>query len=115
ARVRPEGDDGCRRTRCLRRLEHPAVSEVDAVEAPDRDGPFRRRELSRIVSDLHSRASASSGGMIRSGSTSSIEKGPILVRRNDRQCPPSASAIARTYVPELTRRSSRAQPSLYVM
>ena len=37
--------------------------------------------------------------------------GPISVRRSARQCPPSASAIDRTYVPDETRSSRRAMPS----
>ena len=45
--------------------------------------------------------------MIRSGSDSSTWNGPISVRRSAVQWPPSASAIARTYVPEETCSSSR--------
>ncbi len=75
-------------------------------EPPRHDGPTRRVSL---------RASASSGGMKRSGSASSMENGPISTRRSVRQCPPRTSATARTYVPELTRRSSRASPSVYAM
>ena len=51
--------------------------------------------------------SASAGGRIRSSSASSTEKGPTSSRRSVRQCPPSASAIERTYVPDPTRRSRR--------
>src|SRR5919201_1455260 len=108
----PEGDHGHGRSCRLRRVEDTPMAQVDAVEAPDRDRTFPGTQLGRIVGDVHSRASASSGGMSRSGSASSTENGPISVRRNDRQWPPRASATARTYVPELTRRSSRATPLL---
>src|SRR5215213_1610413 len=59
------------------------------------------------------RSNTCTGGSIRSESASSTDNGPISSRRNVRQWPPSAAAIARTYVPELTRRSSVATPSLY--
>ena len=49
------------------------MAEVDAVEASERNGPLARPELVRRTGDLHSRASASSGAMIRSGSASSTE------------------------------------------
>src|SRR6185437_5197254 len=42
--------------------------------------------------------SASAGGTSRSSSASATENGPPSSRRRVRQCPPSASAIERTYV-----------------
>src|SRR6185437_5913632 len=57
--------------------------------------------------------SASAGGTSRSSSASATENGPTSSRRRVRQCPPSASAIERTYVPDPTRRSRRAMPSAY--
>ena len=81
-----------------RRREHGAMTAVHAVEAPDRDRAWLALDLLRSGDDVHvaSLASASSGGMIRSGSASSTENGPISVRRSVTQWPPSASAIART-------------------
>src|SRR5262249_14445804 len=114
-RVGPERDHGGRRARAQGRLEHPTVSPVYAVEGADGDHPLARRELAGVERDLHSRASATSAETMRSRSASSTENDPTSVRRRLLQCPPRASAIARTYVPELTRRSSRATPSLYVM
>ena len=79
------------------RREHRLVAAMDAVEAPDRDRA--RAPLDRLgcARDVHeSLARASSGSSIRSQSASSTENGPISVRRSVRQCPPSASAIART-------------------
>src|SRR5581483_2597722 len=60
-----------------------------------------------------SRASASEGGISRSGSASSTSNGPTAVRRSVAQCPPSAAAIERTYVPEPTWSASRTVPSVY--
>ena len=94
------------------RVDHGQVAPMDAVEAADGDRARQLLELGRVVDDPHtSLASASSGGMMRSGSASSIPNGPISVRRSDTQCPPRRSAIARMYVPDPTSRSSRATPS----
>src|SRR5439155_22193006 len=114
-RVRPEGDHGGRGPSGAGRIEDPPVAEMDAVEAPDRDGTLTGGELFGTPGDPHSRASASSGGMNRSGSASSTVNGPISVRRSVRQCPPRTSAMARTYVPELTRRSSCTESPVYAM
>src|SRR4051812_37926691 len=122
SRMRLEGGAGRRQTRGGRGLEHAPVADVDAVEGPDRDRTRALLELRGRPCDLHgplrpagrpTRASASSGGIIRSGSASSTRKGPTSVRRSVRQWPPSAVAIARTYVPEPTFRSRRAIPSPY--
>ncbi len=94
--MRPERHDRRKPARGPRRIKDLAVAQVDAVEATDRNGPLRSGKLLRPAGDLHSRASASSGGMKRSGSASSTEKGPISVRRSVLQWPPSTSAIART-------------------
>src|SRR3954471_7241757 len=103
--VRLEGDDRRRETRGDRGLQHAPVPDVDAVERPDRDGARALLELRGGPRDLHAplrpagsatRASASSGGIIRSASASSTRKGPTSVRRSVRQWPPSAVAIART-------------------
>src|SRR4051794_2366276 len=123
ARMRVERDDG--RDELLlargraRGVEHGPVPTVNAVERPDRDRA--RPPLQRVEAALDShaapasRASASSTGTIRSGSASSTENGPTSVLRSVRQWPPSASAIERTYVPELTSRSSVAMPSVCAM
>ena len=113
-RVRVEGDHRRRQTGGQRRRDDGLVSAVHAVERPDRDRARPRAQLVRACErpsrrrrrTAASRASASSAGTIRSGSASSTENGPTSRRRSVRQWPPSASAIARTYVPELTRRSS---------
>src|SRR5207244_12655698 len=107
ARVRPDGHRRRPPPGLARRVEHPPVAAVDAVEGADRDGALRLAELGRVVRDPHvaSRASACSGGRIVSGAASSTENGPTSVRRRVRQCPPRASAIARTYVPDPTRRA----------
>ena len=102
-RMRPEGDDRHGWPRGAGGLQHATVTEMDAVEAADRRDTFAACELLRMVGDLHSRASASFTAMKRPGSASSTENGPISSRRNVRQWPPRASAIARMYVPELTR------------
>ena len=109
-RVRVERDGRRRESvaRVERGLEHAPVPAVDAVEGAERDRPRPLLELASDPRHRHSRASASSGGTIRSSSASSTENGPTSVRRSVAQCPPSASAIERTYVPELTSRSSRA-------
>src|SRR5215210_1536235 len=105
-RVRLERDHPHGQPRLQRRLDHPPVAQVDAVERAegDREAP---------PGGAHdSSASAASAGITRSSSASSTLKGPTSSRRSETQCPPSASAIARTYVPELTRRSSVATLSL---
>ena len=104
--MRVERDDGSLEACGERGLDHPAVAEVDAVEGAESDGALACPEFVRRGRDPHSAARASSGGRIRVGSASSTRNGPTSVRRSARQCPPSASAIDRTYVPELTRRSS---------
>src|SRR2546429_479719 len=99
-------------------VENAPVPGVHPVEGAERDGAAAYRKLLRRPGDPHRRssaASASSRGITRSGSASSTSKGPTSVRRSVRQCPPSASAIARTYVPELTRRSSRTVSPVYAM
>ena len=68
-----------------RRRDHPLVTQVHAVERPDRDSLGHG-----------SSASASSAGITRSSSASSTLNGPISSRRSVVQWPPSASAIART-------------------
>src|SRR6185503_2943396 len=110
-RVRVEGDRGRRRPRRTCGVENAPMADVDAVERPERDRPRLRLDLLHAPGDDHSRASASSAVSSRSGSASSTSNGPTAVRRSVAQWPPSAVAIARTYVPELTRRSSRATPS----
>jgi len=85
ARVRVERDDRRREPGVDRRLEDRPMAEVDAVEHPERDGARLPLQLLRRPHDVHSRASASSAGMIRSGSASSTENGPISVRRKVRQ------------------------------
>ena len=119
ARVRVERDDRRREPGVDRGAQDPLVADVDAVEGAERHRARAGLELLRGTGDRHSagtcsgsRASASSTGMTRSGSASSDGERPTSVRRSVRQWPPSASAIARTYVPELTRRSRRATPSL---
>ena len=92
----PEGHDRRRPARGARGLEHVPVPDVDAVEAADRNRALAVRKLLDRAGDDQSRASASSGGMKRSGSASSTENGPISSLRRVRQCPPRASAIART-------------------
>src|SRR5207247_5635386 len=96
ARVGPERHDRDWGSFALRSFENAPVTQMHSVEASDRDDASRGREFLRSVSDLHSRARASSGEMNRSGSASSTVKGPISIRRSVRQCPPSTSAIART-------------------
>src|SRR5581483_5130659 len=112
ARVGLERDRRRAQARGARSVEHAPMPAVDAVERPDRDRAARRLELVRTVRDVHSAASASAALSSRSGvnasggTASATENGPTSVRRKVRQWPPSATAIARTYVPELTRRSS---------
>jgi hypothetical protein len=84
-RVGPEGHHRHGSTAVPRGVEHAPVPPVHTVEAPDRDRALPRRELGDAVSDDHSRASASSGRMNRSGSASSTENGPISSRRSVRQ------------------------------
>ena len=121
-RVRVERDDGRREPRVDRaRVEHPPVPAVDAVEGADRDRPRRALRARGIASDVHGtrpleprRPASASGGR----RTMRVRRrpprrgtGPTSVRRSVAQCPPSASAIARTYVPELTAgRASRPRP-----
>ena len=100
-RMRIEADDGRLEPGRTHGVDDCQVPTVDAVEAADRDSTRHGRELGRVMRDPHeSLASASSGGMIRSGSASSTENGPISVLRSATQWPPSASAIARMYVPD---------------
>src|SRR4051812_25838573 len=98
------------------------MAEVDAVERADCDAPTRLGQLVGDAGDVHAtpaamaaRTSASlsrRSGVKASGVTASAtENGPTSVRRSDTQCPPSASAIARMYVPEVTERSRMATPS----
>ena len=112
-RVGIEGDDGRLGAGRERGLDDPPVAEVDAVERPERDGPRAAAQLRRCPRDLHasSAASASSAGMIRSGSASATSKGPTWVRLRLTQWPPRASATARTYPPELRRIARRATGS----
>ena len=113
-----------------RRVDHPEVAEVDAVERPDRDGAPRLRQLRRAPERrsraqprraASTRASTSASARSRSavnasGATASAtENGPTSVRRSVAQCPPSAIAIDRTYVPELTRASSVTLSPVYAM
>ena len=75
-RQHPDGQ-----ARAERRLDHPAVPEVDAVERPDRD----REPLPRpaLVDRAHgSSASACSAGITRSSSASSTLNGPTSSRRS---------------------------------
>src|SRR5581483_11021913 len=136
ARVRVEGHRGRRRPRRHRRGHHGAVADVHAVERPDRDGARPALELLGATGDVHlpassastrsrtgagtrsaasagSRASASATVSQRSGSASSTPNGPTAVRRSVTQCPPSAAASERTYVPEPTWSASRTVPSVY--
>ncbi len=95
--MRVEGDDRRLEAGRADRVDDRPMAPVDAVEAPDRDRARAHVELCRVVDDGHeSRASASSGARISSGSASSTWNGPISVRRSETQCPPSASAIERT-------------------
>ena len=94
--MRPEGHGRECPADVTRRVDDEHVPAVNPVEAADRDGALAVGELLDAVGDDHRRASASSGGMNRSGSASSTENGPISSRRSVRQWPPSASATART-------------------
>src|SRR5581483_7763565 len=105
-------------------LQHPLVAAVHAVECPDRDAARLDCEAVAGEGDVHAvvptRASASaSGSRLRgsnaSGVTASSANGPTSVRRSETQSPPRASAIARTYVPLLTWRSSVTEPPVYAM
>ena len=84
-RMRPEGHDRHLPAHVTGCVEHEPVTTVHTVEAADRDGALAVRELLDAVGDDHSRASASSAGMKRSGSASSTENGPISRRRSVRQ------------------------------
>ena len=95
-RMWPERHDRDGRPRGARGLQHPTMTAMHAVEAADRCDAFVGGEFLGAVGDSHSRANASSAGMKREGSASSTENGPISSRRNVRQWPPRASAIART-------------------
>ena len=95
-RMRPERDHRHGPPRVEGSVEHAPMAEMHSVEAADGSDAPVGLELFQAPRNLHSRASASSAGMNRSGSASSTEKGPISVRRSVRQCPPSTSAIART-------------------
>src|SRR4051794_1678597 len=71
--------------------------------APTTARPLRTAAASASSSSRSGRnGSTSGGGTIRPGSASSTANGPTVVRRSSTQWPPSASAIARTYVPEET-------------
>ena len=104
------------------RVDHPEMPAVDAVEGPDCGGTPRLRQSGGLPSDVHepiparaasTRASTSASARSRSavnasGATASPTKnGPTSVRRSVAQCPPSAIASDRTYVPELTRDIER--------
>ncbi len=95
--MRIERDHRRDESRLAEGVEHRAMTPVHAVEAPDRHGPRGGLDLVGSGDDVHvsSLARASSGEMIRSGSASLTENGPISVRRSSMQWPPSASAIAR--------------------
>ena len=85
-RVWIECDDRRLEARGLNRIQDGAMPPVDAVKAADRYSTAIWIELGREVSDLQSSlASATSGEMMRSGSASSTENGPISVRRSVRQ------------------------------
>ena len=75
-RGEPSLDDGS---------ENGLMTAVHAVEAADGDGSRLAFDLRRRMHDPHSRASASSAVTIRSSLASSMENGPIAVRRNERQ------------------------------
>ncbi len=95
--MRVERDDGRREPGCGDLGQYGSVTAVHAVEGADRDSARLLLDLLRAPRYLHaSLASASSGGMIVSGSASPTSNGPISVRRSVRQWPPSASAIERT-------------------
>ena len=111
ARMRVEGDDRRRRPGGTRGVEHAAMAEVDAVEGPERDRPRLRLELLHAAGDDHRRASASSGGEQPLGVGLLDAERPDLGAPQRRAVAAERVAIARTYVPELTRRSSRATPS----
>src|SRR5205085_12609893 len=97
-------------------LEGPTEDACRLGELPGGDEPLElggharpiRRSASfgaRARASPGRRSNASPTSSMRSGSASSTENGPTSSRRNVRQWPPSAVAIARTYRPELTRRS----------
>ena len=122
-RMRVERDDRRRSARCPGRLDHAPVAEVDAVEGADaRPRAAGARALGDAVRDRSARRllavaarSASVERLVRRIEPARVgrlrpENGPTSVRRSVAQWPPSASAIARTYVPELTRRSSVTVP-----
>jgi hypothetical protein len=51
--MRVEGEHRRRRTRVERRLDDPPVTQMDAVERPDRDGARTALELLRCAGDVH--------------------------------------------------------------
>src|SRR5207253_1148400 len=122
--VREAGVDARRRklfARCKLEIRGGETQAPSASLALDDDALDLERQLhtspARESASLGACASASAGRRrsASAGSTSAAfatvdasptENGPISVRRSVRQCPPSASAIARTYVPDDTRRSS---------
>ena len=111
-RMRVEGDHGRCEPRRDDGVEDGPVTPVHAVEGADRHRARLPLDFCWGACDVHpSLASASSAGTIVFGSASSTENGPISVRLSDRQCPPSASAIDRTYVPDETCSSRLATPS----
>src|SRR4029453_9564527 len=63
-----------------RRLQYQPMPVVNPVEAPDCHRPLPLGQLLDAAGDDHSRASASSDGMKRSGSAWSMENGPISSR-----------------------------------
>jgi hypothetical protein len=116
ARMRIEGHDARPQPGPPCRVDHPQMAAVDAVEGPNRDGASRLGQLRRLAGDVHApgaraaakRSRTSTSGRSHSAANasdataSSTENGPTAVRRSVAQCPPSAIASDRTYVPELT-------------
>ena len=96
SRMRVEGDDRRPEAGVARGLDDPAMAQVHPVEGAQGYGAWRRLELGRGAGDLHSSANASSGGITRCSSASSILNGPTAVRLSDTQWPPRASARERT-------------------
>ena len=97
------------------RVDDGAVPAVDAVEAADRDRARPRARAPRV----HARPSREPRERVlgrddplRIGLVDG-ERADLRAPQRSTQWPPSASAIARTYVPDETSRSSRATPSAY--
>src|SRR5262249_46206796 len=129
-RMRIEGHDARPRSSSPCRVDHAEMAPVDAIKGPDGNGAPCVRKSRRDTSNVHapgaaraastrSRTSASArsrSAANASGPTaSSTEKGPTSVRRSVTQCPPSAIARDRTYVPELTWMSSVTLPPVYAI